>query len=91
MVSPGCADCAVNANECILVALAGILEEIRQANSEYNWDPLTFAFAAVVGVIALCFAALTIGQGPLAAGHGRVKSSAYTIGPWASMNKRNFD
>ncbi|KAK0712077.1 hypothetical protein B0H67DRAFT_647396 [Lasiosphaeris hirsuta] len=39
-----------------------------------NCDLLTFAFTAVIGIIALCFASLTIGQGLLAAGPGRVKS-----------------
>ncbi|KAL5611370.1 hypothetical protein FOBRF1_007487 [Fusarium oxysporum] len=65
--------------------------ELRAKNNEYNWDPLTFAFTAAIGFVALFFAALTIGQSLLAAGPGRLKSGAYAIGPWARLNKREFD
>ncbi|KAL2689468.1 hypothetical protein Neosp_003522 [[Neocosmospora] mangrovei] len=84
-------ECSLNTTECILKTVVSILSEIQDENNEYNWDPLSFAATAVIGVIALFFAALTIGQGLLAAGPGRTKSGAYAIGPWSRLNDGKFD
>ncbi|RTE72462.1 hypothetical protein BHE90_013123 [Fusarium euwallaceae] len=84
-------ECSLNTTECILKTVVSILSEIQDGNNEYNWDPLSFAVTAVIGVIALFFAALTIGQGLLAAGPGRTKSGAYAIGPWSRLNYTKFD
>ncbi|EEU47514.1 uncharacterized protein NECHADRAFT_78014 [Fusarium vanettenii 77-13-4] len=84
-------ECSLNTTECILKTVVSILSEIQDENNQYNWDPLSFAATAVVGVIALFFAALTIGQSFLAAGPGRTKSGAYAIGPWSRLNDGKFD
>ncbi|KAM5346962.1 hypothetical protein ACJ41O_009967 [Fusarium nematophilum] len=91
MSSEDSAECALNTTECILKAVASILSEVQDQNSEYNWDPVTFAFTAVIGLVALVFAGLTIVQTLLAAGPGRIKSGAYAIGPWARLNTRRLD
>ncbi|KAM6508515.1 hypothetical protein FALCPG4_018355 [Fusarium falciforme] len=91
MSSEGGNECTLNTTDCILNALTSIVDELRAKNDEYNWEPLTFAFTAAIGFIALFFAALTIGQALLAAGPGRLKSGAYAIGPWARLNVRRFD
>ncbi|KAJ4117557.1 hypothetical protein NW768_010922 [Fusarium equiseti] len=84
-------ECSLNTTECILETIASILGEIQEQNDEYNWDPLTFVFTAIIGVIAIVFAALTAFQAFLAAGPGRTKSGAYAIGPWSRLNRRKFD
>ncbi|KAJ4005583.1 hypothetical protein NW752_002416 [Fusarium irregulare] len=84
-------ECSLNTTECILETIASILGEIQEQNEEYNWDPLTFVFTAIIGVIAILFAALTAFQSFLAAGPGRTKSGAYAIGPWSRLNHRKFD
>ena len=84
-------ECSLNTTECILETIASILGEVQEQNAEYNWDPLTFLFTAIIGVIAIVFAALTAFQSFLAAGPGRTKSGAYAIGPWSRQNHRKFD
>ena len=84
-------ECSLNTTECILETIASILSEIQEQNEEYNWDPLTFVFTAIIGVIAIVFATLTAFQAFLAAGPGRTKSGAYAIGPWSQLNRRKFD
>ncbi|KAI6768034.1 hypothetical protein HG530_006043 [Fusarium avenaceum] len=91
MASNTKAECLLNTTECVLETIASILSEIQGQNNEYNWDPLTFAFTAIIGVIAIVFAALTAFQAFLAAGPGRTKSGAYAIGPWSQRNYRKFD
>lgn len=84
-------NCSLNTTECILETLAAVLEELRAQRGEYNWDPLTFGVTAVIGILALVIAVLTVGQGLLAAGPGRLKSSRNALGPWAKFSKRTFD
>ncbi|RBA20117.1 hypothetical protein FPRO05_08562 [Fusarium proliferatum] len=91
MTSKTNAECLLNTTECLLQTVASILTEIQQQNSEYNWDPLTFTFTAIIGIIAIAFAALTAFQAFLTAGPGRTKSGAYAIGPWSQRNYRKFD
>ncbi|KLO83645.1 uncharacterized protein LW93_427 [Fusarium fujikuroi] len=91
MASETNAECLLNTTECMLQTVASILKEIQEQNSEYNWDPMTFIFTAIIGVIAIAFAALTAFQAFLTAGPGRTKSGAYAIGPWSRHNYRKFD
>lgn len=91
MASKTKAECLLNTTECVLETIASILSEIQEQNNEYDWDPLTFVFTAIIGVIAIVFAALTAFQAFLAAGPGRTKSGAYAIGPWSRRNYRKFD
>ncbi|RKL45843.1 hypothetical protein BFJ72_g3390 [Fusarium proliferatum] len=91
MASKTNAECLLNTTECMLQTVASILNGIQEQNSEYNWDPLTFIFTAIIGVIAIAFAALTAFQAFLTAGPGRTKSGAYAIGPWSRHNYRRFD
>ncbi|RSL66146.1 hypothetical protein CEP54_003906 [Fusarium duplospermum] len=84
-------ECSLNTTECILKTVVSILNEIQDENNEYNWDPLNFAVTAVIGVIALFFAALAIVQALLTSGPGRTKSGAYAIGAWSRLNDTKFD
>jgi hypothetical protein len=84
-------ECSLNTTERILKTVVSILSEIQDENNQFNWDPLSFAVTALIGMIALSLAALTIGQGLLAAGPGRTKSGTYAIGPWSRLNVGKFD
>lgn len=84
-------DCAnLNTTECILRAATQILAEVKKNGDEFNWDPPTFAVTLIIGFIAIFFAALTIGQGLIAAAPGK-HCSKYALGPWAHYSKRRFD
>lgn len=89
--------CPDNSTECLLRALLednstrALLTELIDATSRFNWDPLNFAITAAIGVLALIVACLTIFQGLLAAGPGRIKASKVAIGPFAELSKSRFD
>src|SRR5271154_535691 len=75
--------CPDNSTECLLRA-------ILEANSGYNWNPLSVGITAAIGVLALIIAILTVFQGALAAGPGRLKAGRSAIGNWASYSKFKF-
>ncbi|CAG7566107.1 unnamed protein product [Fusarium equiseti] len=89
MASQAKAGCSLDTTECIVETIASILSEIQEQNNEYNWDPLTFGFTAIIGAIAILFAALTALQAALAAGPGRTKSGLYAI--VLTIDSFNFD
>ncbi|KAL2135944.1 hypothetical protein VTI74DRAFT_6172 [Chaetomium olivicolor] len=84
-------NCPLNTTECIFQAVVALLDQVREQNAQFDWDPLSFVFTAVTGVAAACFAAITIVQALFAAGPGRLKSSRYAIGPWAKFTRHYFD
>lgn len=81
----------LNVTEHILQRVGELVNEIKDQNNDYNWDPATFAVTVIIGIVALCFAGLTIFQGLLAAGPGRLKCGRYSIGPWSQLTTRKFD
>ncbi|KAI6782522.1 uncharacterized protein J7T54_001379 [Emericellopsis cladophorae] len=85
-------DCGfLNVTECLVQAADRIVAEVRQGNEEFNWDPLSFAVTAIIGMVALLFAGLTIVQGFLTLGPGRHKCSEYAIGSWAQYSTHRWD
>lgn len=76
--------CPDNSTECLLRSLL-------DAQPAFNWDPITFAFTAAIGIVAVAVAVTAVFQGVLAAGPGRLKASEGAIGPWSSLNKIHFD
>ncbi|KAK5996972.1 hypothetical protein PT974_02321 [Cladobotryum mycophilum] len=83
-------DGRLNTTEQILQAVSHILAQLERQNHQYNWDPATFSVTVVIGIIAIFFAGLTIIQGLIAAGPGRLKSGQYAIGPWSKLTRRKF-
>ncbi|KAF4334530.1 hypothetical protein FBEOM_11637 [Fusarium beomiforme] len=81
----------LNATECLLRVTASILEQLKEENSAFNWDPASFVVTLVISIIAAAFAFFAIIQGFLATGPGRHKCSKYAIGTWARLSKRRFD
>lgn len=80
-----------NTTNTILTSVNEIVSELKDANSEFNWDPPTFIVTSVIGLIALFFALLTIVQAIWTAGPGRLKCGRYAIGPWSTLNNRQVD
>jgi hypothetical protein len=66
--------CTPNSTDCLLRALVDL-------NSGYNWNPLNFAFTAALSVLGFIVATVTLIQGLLAAGPGRLKASRSALGP----------
>jgi hypothetical protein len=67
------ANCPANSTDCLLRA-------ILDANSGYNWNPLNFAFTAALSILGFIVATVTLIQGLLAAGPGRLKASRSAVG-----------
>ncbi|KAG4436892.1 hypothetical protein IFR05_007618 [Cadophora sp. M221] len=76
--------CPENSTECLLRALI-------TAQDQYNWDPLTFGFTVAIGILAFIVATLTVFQGILAAGPGRLKASRGAIGDYAAFSKSRIN
>jgi hypothetical protein len=65
--------CPPNSTDCLLRALVDL-------NSSYNWNPLNFAFTAALSILGFIVATVTLIQGLLAAGPGRLKASRSALG-----------
>ena len=65
--------CPTNSTDCLLRALV-------DASSGYNWNPLNFAFTAALSILGFIVATVTLIQGLLAAGPGRLKASRSAVG-----------
>lgn len=77
-----------NSTEAVLCLLRLIRDNTQP---DWNWDPLNFAVTAAIGILALIIAAITVGQGLLAAGPGRLKASYQAIGPFSIHSRSRFD
>ncbi|KAK4232630.1 hypothetical protein QBC38DRAFT_463337 [Podospora fimiseda] len=81
----------VNSTDCLLRLVVDALDkQFQEQSNEFNWDPISFAFTAPVGIFALLFAALTIWQAVLASGTGRRVSNQRAIGPWSSKTRKEW-
>ena len=65
--------CPNNATDCLL-------RKLIDAQNHNTWDPLNFAFTAILGILAVIVAIVTLFQTLLAAGPGRLKASRGAIG-----------
>lgn len=73
--------CPDNSTECLLRAI------LDTSATPSIWNPLSFSFTAPIGLLALVFSILTIYQGIVSAGQGRLKATRRTIGPWAAYTQ----
>ena len=89
--------CPDNSKECLLRAILAdnstqaLFQRLLDADSRFNWDPLNFAFTAAIGMLALLFACVTVFQGLLAAGPGRLKASRAAIGDFSDRSISKFN
>lgn len=65
--------CSGNRTDCLL-------GELVQQGESFNWDPLNFAFTAILSILGLLVAFLALLLGLLAAGPGRLKASQNALG-----------
>lgn len=86
---PSSSSCpADNSTQAVLCLLRVISNNTRQ---DWSWDPLNFAVTAAIGVLALIIASITVFQGLLAAGPGRLKASKTAIGPFSIHSRSRLD
>ncbi|CZS96806.1 hypothetical protein WAI453_010167 [Rhynchosporium graminicola] len=62
----------------------------QSGSSGFSWDPLSFAFTAVIGVLAVIVPGITVFQGLLSAGPSRLKASKAAIGVPAGKTNTQF-
>ncbi|KAK0648404.1 hypothetical protein B0T16DRAFT_408144 [Cercophora newfieldiana] len=80
-----------NSTDCLLrLLLQTISEQAAAEDAKFSWDPITFAFTVVIGLVATLFTLVTIYQATLAAGPGRRKCNNRAIGFWATRTKREW-
>ena len=60
-----------------------VIEVLHTGNeySGFNWNPPTFGATVTIGILAVIIAMMTVFQGALTAGPGRLKASSRAIGP----------
>lgn len=81
-----------NSTDCLLRTLLQLLKEYREADSAaIDWDPISFAFTLLIGLVAILFALATVIQAIFAAGKGHRRTNHLAIGKWNVETKREWD
>lgn len=81
-----------NSTDCLLRSLLQLLKDYREAdNAATDWDPISFAFTLLIGLVALLFALAAVMQAIFAAGNGRRRTNHLAIGKWNVETKRQWD
>jgi hypothetical protein len=81
-----------NATACLLRVLLNVVETRFNAdNSSYDWDLITFAFAAPVGILAVLIAFFPVYQAVLASGPSHRKSNRRAIDFWAEKTTMQWN
>lgn len=81
-----------NSTDCLLRTLLEFLKIQREADdTEIDWDPISFAFTLLIGLLAIFFALATVIQAIFAAGKGRRRTSHLAIGQWSQKTTRRWD
>lgn len=81
--------CPSDNTTAAILCLLNVISDNTQPS--WDWDPLNFAVTAAIGVLALIIAAITVFQGLLAAGPGRLKASNLAIGIFSDLSRSRFD
>lgn len=81
-----------NSTDYLLRTLLQLLKENREANdAEIDWDPISFAFTLLIGLVAILFALATIFQAIFAAGKGHRRTNRLAIGKWSEETSPKWD
>ncbi|KAI3549188.1 hypothetical protein CABS01_08393 [Colletotrichum abscissum] len=82
-----------NSTDCLLRAVAEILNESRNADgAKFDWEPWNFGITVFIGAVALVFALIPIIQVIIAPGQGSRTSSRLAIGPyWSEKTTRKWN
>ncbi|KAK8054877.1 hypothetical protein PG993_000104 [Apiospora rasikravindrae] len=87
--SPACPEDS-NSTDCLLRAVLQVLGETRDNNNKFDWDPVTFAFTVILGVLATGFAGATISQAIISARKGYRKANRRAIGDWSTKTTKEW-
>ncbi|KXH46225.1 hypothetical protein CNYM01_05022 [Colletotrichum nymphaeae SA-01] len=80
-----------NSTDCLLRALLNILAEQKQAqDAGIDWDPITFGFTLLIGLVASMIALATVFQAVLAGGKGGRRANGRAIGKWSKRTTRKW-
>ncbi|KAG7078767.1 putative purine nucleoside permease [Colletotrichum scovillei] len=80
-----------NSTDCLLRALLNIFAEQKQAqDAGIDWDPITFGFTLLIGLVASMIALATVFQAVLAGGKGGRRANARAIGRWSKRTTRKW-
>ena len=83
-----CAESA-NSTDCLLRSLIKLIEDHNSSeDAEFNWDPITFAFTASIGVLATVLTLIAVFQAFLTASTGRRKADWRAIGSWSKRTRK---
>lgn len=86
--SDSCAESA-NSTDCLLRSLIKLIEDHNSSeDAEFNWDPITFAFTAPIGVLATVLTLIAVFQAFLTASTGRRKADRRAIGSWSKRTRK---
>lgn len=81
-----------NSTECLLRTLLEFLKIQQESDdTDIDWDPISFAFTLLIGLLAIFFAVATVLQAIFAAGKGRRRTSHLAIGQWSQKTTRRWD
>lgn len=81
-----------NSTDCLLRTLIQLVgDQNRADDAKIDWDPVTFVFTAIIGVIAIVFALIPVVQAFLTAGRANRRSSRRAIDPWSENRKRRWN
>lgn len=75
---------------CVTQSFSG-RSVLRTSTRKFDWDPLTFGLTVAIGALAFIVACMTVFQGALASGPGRIKASSRAIGDWSQYSHSRFD
>lgn len=69
-----------------------LLQQLVDHSQGFDWNPLNFAFTALLSILGLLVAVIALFQALLAAGPGRLKASQSAIGEYYNASARTrFD
>lgn len=81
-----------NSTECLLRTFLEFLKIQQEADdTDIDWDPISFAFTLLIGLLAIFFALATVLQAIFAAGKGRRRTSHLAIGQWSQKTTRRWE
>ncbi|KAK1448575.1 hypothetical protein CCUS01_11536 [Colletotrichum cuscutae] len=80
-----------NSTDCLLRALLDVLAEQNPAPDKgIDWDPITFGFTLLIGLVAAMIALATVFQAVVAGGKGGRRANARAIGRWSKYTTRKW-
>lgn len=78
-----------NSTDCLLRSLLNLIDDHdKSQDGQFNWDLITFASTAPIGILATVLTMITVFQAFVVAGNARRKADSRAIGAWSQMTKK---